>query len=523
MTPQRPIILAILDGWGIGERHASNPIYVVNPPTFDMIRHTYLAGSLQASGIAVGLPWGEAGNSEVGHLTLGAGKVIYQYYPRITLSIERGDFFTNPALVKAFEEAEKNKKTLHIIGLLSSGNVHSSLTHLETLLRMAHERKTDRVALHLFTDGKDSPPQSFPDLFEQLKDIMKTYDVGRIASISGRYYALDREGKWKLSERVFQAMTNNTSSIGEKECIAYVKNQYAGEAKNDEFIEPITVTQELSIQNGDSLIFFNFREDGVKQIAEAFTRSEFPHFKRSLDPRTLTVATFTEYSASIPALVAFPREIVDAPLGKILADHGYTQLRIAETKKYAHVTYFFNGLREEPFSNEHRVIVPSKSVAREDDAPDMAADDITARVVNAIENGGFQFVLVNYANADIIAHTGNYVASHNAIRAIDRSLDALVKTVRAYNAILILTSDHGNIERMFDPTTGRSETHHDPNPVPFYLIGNGFEKIKNDVKIHDIERGTIGTLADVAPTILDLLDIPKPNTMTGQSLMSSLR
>ncbi len=518
----RPIILVVLDGWGIGARHASNPIYVAQPPHINTIRETYLSGSLQASGIAVGLPWGEVGNSEVGHVTLGAGKVIYQHYPRITLAIERGEFQKNAALLKAFRDAAKKKKTTHLIGLLSEGNVHASFDHVEALLCMAREQHAENVALHLFTDGKDGPPQSFPDLLQKLNALIKTYGVGRIASVSGRYYAMDRDTRFERTEKVYRAITGDTPPIGEEQCIPYVKNQYT-KVGSDEFIEPASVTPERGVKNGDSLIFFNFREDSIRQIAEAFTKKEFPYFKRAIDSQTLTIVTFTRYEKALPALVAFPEEEVRDPLGKVLAESIKTQLRIAETKKYAHVTYFFNGLREEPFPNEHRVLVPSQHVARDDDAPEMMAHAITARIVNAIEHGGFDFILANYANADMIAHTGNYEAAKRAVMVIDEEIGTLVQSVLMNNAILIITADHGNVERLFDPTTGIPETRHDPSTVPFYLIGKEFERRKDKTVIEKIERGTIGILSDVAPTIIELMGLEKPRTMTGRSLLTSLR
>lgn len=519
---KRPLVLVILDGWGIGKRHTSNPVYVVQPPHINTIKHTYLSGSLQASGIAVGLPWGEVGNSEVGHLTIGAGKVIYQHYPRITLAIERGLFAKNTVLTQAFDNVNINKKTVHLIGLLSQGNVHASFDHIEALLCMAHERKTENVALHLFTDGKDGPPQSFLDLLEKLRIMMKTYEVGRIASLSGRYYAMDRDNRWDRTEKAYRAMTGVASLIGSERCDEYAVGQYA-KGLSDEFIEPVTVTPELAVKNGDALIFFNFREDSIRQIAESFASKDFSRFPRSIDPETLTIVTFTHYADSIQAQVAFPSETITAPLGKVLADNNMSQLRVAETKKYAHVTYFFNGLQEAPFQNEHRVLIPSKNVARDDDAPEMMAHEITTRIVSAIENGGFDVIIANYANADMIAHTGNYEAAKAAVTVIDEEIGALTESILANNAVLMITADHGNVERMFNPATGMPETQHDPSPVPFYLIGKEFKREKYDGVVEEIERGTIGILSDVAPTILALMDLPKPESMTGRSLLSSLR
>ena len=518
----RPIVLVILDGWGIGERHASNPISVIQPANIERIKHMYLSGALQASGIAVGLPWGEVGNSEVGHVTLGAGKVIYQHYPRITLAIERGEFQKNEALLAAFRGAREKDTTVHCIGLLSQGNIHSSFDHIEALLLIAKEQGAKRLALHIFSDGKDSPPQSFPTMLQKLTELTETYGVGRVASISGRYYGMDRDNKWERVKMAFNVMTGNPKTIGSSRIDEYIKSQYA-QGLSDEFIEPVTVTPSLGIKNNDSLVFFNFREDSIREIAESFTLPEFPHFARDLDPKTLTVVTFTEYADTIPARVAFPRETVPCPLGCVLAENSKTQLRVAETKKYAHVTYFFNGLREAPFAREERVLIPSKNVARDDDAPEMMAYEVTVRVRSAVENGGFDFILANYANPDMIAHTGNYEAAKRAVLVIDKEIRTLEESALKNNTILIITADHGNIERMFDPATGYPETRHDPSPVPFYLIGKEFRREKNDAEIRDIERGTIGLLSDVAPTILELMDIPKPDDMPGRNLIPSLR
>lgn len=514
------MVLIVLDGWGIGRKDHSNPLYVLKPGYISEVKKRYFSGALQSSGIAVGLPWEEEGNSEVGHLTLGAGKIIYQHYPRITLAIQRGDFFKNKVLLDLLAHVKATGGALHLAGLLTEGNVHASLEHLSALIKIAKAAGVSELYLDLFSDGKDSGPRSLRELLEKVEKLAKEAGIGSISTISGRYYALDRDDHWDRTRRTYEAMTGKGTMVeNARERIAW----YYGRGLTDEFIEPMRVgSTPHSIKDGDALFFFDFREDSIRQLAASFTLKEFGKF--TTQPfKNLAVATMTRYSEKLDAPVAFPSETVEAPLGKVLSDRGITQLRIAETEKYAHVTFFFNGYREKPFANEYRVLVPSRSVARHDEAPEMMAKEISTRVVEAVSDGGFGFILANFANPDMIAHTGNYDAALQAISAVDKEISRVAEACLERDVPLAITSDHGNIERMLDPYTGRPETKHDPNPVPFYLIGRQFERRKTDWEAEMIEENPIGILSDVAPTILEIMGFPKPPEMTGESLLKLLR
>lgn len=512
---KRTVVLVVLDGWGIGRNDFSNAIYIAKPQNIQYIKENFPGGSLQASGIAVGLPWGEEGNSEVGHLNMGAGKIIYQNFPRITLSIKNGEFFNNAVFKKALEHAQKNNSSVNLIGLITEGNVHASIEHLKALIEFFEKEKfpKERVNLHLITDGRDSPPQSAVKILEQIPDIKQ------IASISGRFYGMDRDKHWDRTEKAYRAMTGKGPVIKNiKEHIesAYLKNL------NDEYILPASVGEKIKkINENDSLIFFNFREDRMKQIVKSFIDKDFNEFaaEKFLN---LFIASMISYDDSFNAAVAFLPEKLETCLSKVLEDAGKTQWRIAETEKYAHITYFFNGQREQPFKNEFRVLVPSQIGFKYDDHPEMRAYEITQRLVDAIEEKSYDFILANYANSDIVAHTGNFKATVKAVKIIDEQIGKITKAILDSNAIMLITSDHGNAERMLDPLTGEPETKHDISPVPIYIVANEYKTQKNQNEIRDFERRSIGVLADIAPTILKLMDIPKPKEMTAQNLTNYL-
>jgi len=512
---KRTIVLTILDGWGIGKADESNPIHVVNPQNINYLKANFPAGILQASGISVGLPWAEEGNSEVGHLNLGAGRIIYQYYPRITLAIHDASFFKNLALKNAFEHAKKYNSAVNLIGLLSEGNVHASLEHLIALVEFAKKENISQINLHLFTDGRDSSPNSALELLAQLPR-------EKIASLSGRFYAMDREGHWERTQKAYQVLIGEGQTTDNIE--THIKKTY-GRKFSDEFVEPVSLISPIGpigpIKDNDALIFFNFREDRIRQIANAFINPQFKNFPTK-SFNNLYIATMTQYDDEFKVAVAFPPEKIETCLGKVLSDKGKTQLRIAETQKYPHITYFFNGMREEPFKNEYRILIPSRSIVRQDEHPEMMANEVTQRTIESISEGVFDFILINYANPDIIAHTGNYEACLRVVRIIDEQIDKLVKTVLEHNAVLIITSDHGNIEKLFNPLTGLPETQHDPSPVPVYLVAKEFMKPRTEAEIRRAEKENTGILADVAPTILELMAISKPREMTGQSLLKFL-
>ena len=512
---KRTVVLVVLDGWGIGKEDFSNPIHIVNPPNINYIKQNFPSGSLQASGIAVGLPWGEEGNSEVGHLNMGAGKIIYQNYPRITLSIRNGDFFKNEIIKKAFKRAKKNNSSVNLFGLLTEANVHASFEHLEALIKFAEKENfpKERLNIHLITDGRDSPPQSAENLINRLP-----YKE-QVASLVGRFYGMDRDKHWDRTQETYKTITGEgkiTNDIKTHISQAYQKNL------NDEYILPTLIgPQSRPIKDNDSLIFFNFREDRMKQIVRAFIEKDFKIFPVKTFSN-LYVATMTKYDDSFNVDVISPLKKIEMCLSKVLADEGKTQWRIAETEKYAHITYFFNGKKETPFQNEFRVLVPSQIGFKYDEHPEMRANEITQRLVEAIEEKAYDFILANYANGDILAHTGNFDATTQAIKIIDEQIGKLIKAVLETDAAMLITSDHGNAERVLNPQTGEPETKHDASPVPVYLIGNEFKKPRTEEQIKSAERKQIGVLADITPTVLELMGIKKPKEMPAQSLMESL-
>ena len=517
---KRTVVLIITDGWGIGRDDPTNPVYVAKPKTINYIKANYLSGVLQASGIAVGLPWNEEGNSEVGHLTIGAGKVIYQHYPRITIAIEDKSFFDNKILTAAFNHAIKNKSAVNLVGILSEGNIHASSKHLVALIEFAKKKKVPLVKLHIFADSKDSPPKGFLDLLNKLdKQIGKSSTV-KLASLSGRYFSMDRDHHWDRTKEAYDALLGKKELT--KDLEGYIKHQYDRGLKDD-FIAPVCLGKELNpIKDKETVIFFNYREDSIRQIAAPFVQKDFKEFN-IISLKNLHLVTMTNYSEQFDANVAFPAEKIDNSLGKVLADNDKLQLRVAETEKYAHVTYFFNGFRDKPFKNEFRILIPSRNIAHHDDHPEMMASEISNRIIQSIEEREMDFIVGNFASPDIIAHTGNFDAAVKALKVVDDQIDKIMRAALAHDAILIITADHGNVERMINPMTGKVETKHDTSPVPFYLIGKEFKKIKTPAAVKRIENETIGMLSDISPTILDLMKIKKPPEMTGQSLVNQLK
>ncbi len=508
---KRTLVLVILDGWGIGREDGSNPIHEVKPANLGSLAENYPVGSLNASGISVGLPWGEVGNSEVGHLTIGAGKTIYQYYPRITLAIRDETFFQNEALKAAFEHARNNNSGINLVGLLTKANVHASLDHLHALLRMAEAEKVENVKLHLFADGKDSQTHTLEKFLEEVPK-------EKLATLIGRYYAMDRNQNWEATQRAYDCMTG-TKITATKDLDQTIKENYSRNS-SEEFLPPVNVSPDKFIQDNDAVIFFNFREDSMRQTAESFIMKNFDKFPVK-NFSNLFITTMTHYDDKFPVSVAFPPVTVENCLGKVLSDAGKIQLRLAETYKYAHVTYFFNGYREPAFKNEYRVVVPSLSVPRPDEHPEMMASAITDRAIEALTNRTFDFILINYANGDTMGHTGNFEAGMKAVEIVDNEVGKIIKAASENNAVVVITSDHGNVEEMISPATGLTETQHDPNPVPIYLVSPEF-KGRKFMNWKNLSGEVTGVLSDVAPTILEIMEIPKPPEMNGESLLQSL-
>ena len=504
---KKPVMLMILDGWGIAPSSPTNAVTRARTPHLDFYFNRYPHSQLQCSGEAVGLPDGQMGNSEVGHLSIGSGRIIYQSLTRITRAVKDGSLETNPVLVKAMEEARDNGKKLHLLGLLSDGGVHSHIDHLLGLLAMAKNQSVEKVYVHAFLDGRDTPPQSAAPFLEQVEKACQELEVGRIATVSGRYYAMDRDKRWDRIQKVYDIMTGGegqeAASAAEGLEAAYAAGQ------TDEFVVPFRVSGvDGTVEQGDSLIFFNFRPDRARELTHAFTDTEFQGFPRKEDQLPVHFVTMTEYEKSIQAPVAFPPEEIRDTLAEVVSKAGLHQLHIAETEKYAHVTFFFNGGREQPFPNENRILVPSPKVATYDLQPEMSAYLVTEKLQEALDKDLYDLVILNFANPDMVGHTGSLEAAVKALEAVDECVGSLADKVLQKGGALCITADHGNLEEMEDPVTHAPMTAHTTNPVPFLVVG-----AEPGTQVED------GGLSDIAPTLLELLDLPKPEAMTGHSLL----
>ena len=494
-------------------------------PMLDELWANFPAATLQASGIGVGLPWGKAGNSEVGHLTIGAGKIIYHHLPRIINAIHDGSFEKNPAFLNAVEHAKKNNSRIHILGLCSNGSVHSYREHLFALLEMFEKKGAEKVFVHAFTDGRDSPPQSGAQFLETLERRMaEEWPHAQIASVTGRIFPMDRDENWDKIETAYRLLTEGR---GEPVGIAseYVKRMYSTIA-NDEFIPPAVIVDENKkpvgvIEKGDVVIFFDFREDSVREIATAFAADTFDKFARP-KLKNLFVATMTEYKKDLPVAVAFPPLEIPMPLARVLGSAGLSHLHIAETDKYAHITYFFNGGEEKPFAREERVLIPSTETSHFDETPAMRAREITDAILERYY--AEDVIIANFANADLIGHSGNFQAAVKTVEVLDECLKRLSDEIMKTNGIMIITSDHGNIELKRNTQTGEQLTEHSLNPVPFLLVAKNLKlpEPRTDAEIMRVKSETKGILIDVAPTVLDILGIHKPSDMTGKSILESL-
>lgn len=519
----KPVVLVILDGWGLSSNAQGNVLKECSLPTIEKLDKFYPQTTLQASGISVGLFWGEPGNSEVGHMALGAGKIIYQNLPRITLSIQDRSFFANEALLAAMQNAKENNSALHLMGLIGEGSVHSYIEHLQAILELAKQQGLTEVFIHAFTDGRDSPPTSATKSISNLQNKLKGYGIGKIATLCGRNWAMDRNNNWDRIEKAYRMLTEG-KGIEFTDPIACLQESYA-KGINDEYIEPSVLVENgkpvATIKNKDSVIFFNFREDRARQLTKAFVLPGFMDFKR--EQLELNFVTLTEYEKGLPVAIAFPPEIVTGGLGEVLSKHNLKQLRIAETEKYAHVTYFFNGGKEEAWPGEDRILVPSPAVSRFDEAPEMSAATITDKLLEAIEQQKYDFILVNYANADMVGHTAVEDACKIAVQTLDKTLSILIPTVLKAGGCLLVTADHGNIEEIKNFQTGQINTEHTTNPVPLWFVTptNHREKTPEEIARNQNEVG--GLLNDIAPTVLEIFGLEKPREMNGESLMPLLK
>lgn len=508
---KKPVVLMILDGYGLNEKSEGNAVAIGNTPVMDGLMKDYPFVKGYASGMAVGLPDGQMGNSEVGHLNMGAGRIVYQELTRITKSIEDGDFFENPGLMEAINNAKEHNSALHLFGLLSDGGVHSHNTHLYGLLELAKRNGIEKVYVHAFLDGRDTAPTSGKGFMEELVKKMKEIGVGEVATIIGRYYVMDRDNRWDRVEAAYKAMTKGEGILAESPVQA-IADSYA-EDVNDEFVKPTVITKNgkavAKVSDKDSVIFFNFRPDRAREITRAFCADDFDGFAREKRIDTKYVC-FTEYDVTIPnKSVAFHKVTLANTFGQFLAANGKKQARIAETEKYAHVTFFFNGGVEEPNEGEDRILVNSPKVATYDLKPEMSAYEVCDKLVEAIKSNKYDVIIINFANPDMVGHTGIEAAAVKAVEAVDECVGRAVDAIKEVDGAMFICADHGNCEQLVDYTTGESFTAHTTNPVPFILV--------NADPSYKLREG--GCLADIAPTLIELMGMEQPAEMTGKSLI----
>jgi 2,3-bisphosphoglycerate-independent phosphoglycerate mutase len=515
MPVSRPVVLIVLDGWGVNPNPEANAVAQAQTPTLDRLYATCPWTTIQASQDDVGLPEGQMGNSEVGHQNMGAGFVVYQELTRLDKAIADGSFYSNPTLTAACAHVRANNSALHLFGLLGPGGVHSHWEHLFALLRLAHREGITRVFYHAFTDGRDTPPQSGLGFMETVEAKMAEIGVGAVATVSGRYYAMDRDKRWDRIQRAYNAVVHGVGLTAPSAQEAIRQSYAAG--TSDEFIEPTVIAPNGqpvgTLQDGDGVIFFNFRGDRGRELTKAILLPDFDSFERGTPLKDLYYVTLTQYEEGLPVHVAYATMEVREPLAKVLSDHGLRQYHTAETEKYAHVTFFFNGRREEPYPGEDRLLVPSPKVATYDLQPEMSAIPLTDALIEHVRSGTYDFIVCNYANGDMVGHSGKLAAAIRAVETVDSCLGRVVPTVREQGGLLLITSDHGNCEQLIDYATGEPHTYHTLNPVPFILVA------PDGSPLREAHLRPDGRLCDVTPTILDIMDLGLASEMTCRTLI----
>jgi len=519
----QPVILIILDGFGIAPPSQGNAVALAKKPIFDKLTMFYPTMTLQASGEAVGLSWGESGNSEVGHLCLGSGKIIWQNLAKITQAITEGDFFDNQAFLKAITHAKKNNSTLHLMGLVSNGSVHSLNDHLYALLEILVKNELKDVAIHAFLDGRDTPQDSGKGFINELQQRIKDIGVGQIATLSGRFWAMDRDNHWERIEQSYLAMTMGLAEKEYKDPLQAIDDSYKDDVYDEEF-KPVVIIDEQGqakskIKDNDAVIFFNFRSDRAREITKAFVAEDFKGFNRE-KIKNLFFVSMTEYEKELPVEIAFAPEIITTCLAKVLSENSLGQMHIAETEKYAHVTFFFNGGQETVYPGEKRILIPSPRIASYIQKPEMSAPEIAHQVLWGIGSRQYQFIVVNFANPDMLGHTGDIQAAIKGMETLDEFLGQIIDLTLKEDWVALITADHGNAEEMINLRSGEIDKEHTTNPVPFIIVDKNNENKSPFPEPPNLCSMTpLGVLADVTPTILKIMGLPKPPEMTGASLI----
>lgn len=502
----RPAVLLILDGWGMSESTDHNAISAARTPNWDRLWEKYPHTGIRTSGSAVGLPGGQMGNSEVGHLNLGSGRVVYQEFTRVSRSIRTGSFFSNLTLTNAVDQAAKSSKAVHILGLLSPGGVHSHEEHIHAMLKLAVERGA-KVYVHAFLDGRDMPPKSAEPSLRKLQETCKELGGGRLATMVGRYFAMDRDRRWERIEKAYDLITQGIAEYVADDPVSALQAAY-DRGETDEFVSATRIGEAVSVNDGDVIINMNYRSDRARQITYPFVYADFDGFDRKVRPKIASYVSLTEYKKDFDIPVAYPAERLVNTFGEYIAKLGLHQLRIAETEKYAHVTFFFNGGVETPNEGEERILVPSPDVATYDLQPEMSAYEVTDRLVAAIEGGSFDTIICNYANGDMVGHTGNYEAAIQAVEVLDQCIGRVTEAALAAGGEVLITADHGNAEQMQDRENDQPHTAHTTNLVPLIYVGNKADTLAEN-----------GALCDISPTLLQMMDLKQPVEMTGRSLL----